>query len=105
MIQGVLLYGLVVGVSLGVCLAVLLWQKDRPADGRGLVGLGCTVIHMAGTLILAGSCWWAGWLNQGGGPLPFIFGVLAFYWLSLIILVLIIVRWIKGGPAAVQRKI
>ena len=102
--QGVLLAGAAVGVSLAICLAVLLLQKDRPVDSRGMVGLGCTVIHLLATLILAGCCWLAGWVPGGGSPLPFVIGLLAFYWLSLIILVLLIIRWIKGGPAAVQRK-
>ena len=86
--------------SMGLATALMYWQRDKPVDVRGISGLGFTAVHLFGTLILAAVIWSAGLVTR---PLPFALSMLCFYWLSLIVLVLSIIHWIRRGFAVATR--
>ena len=88
-----LLAAAAVGLSMAVSMWLLRLQQDKPLDRRGVTGLGVTGVHMILSLVLAALVMTSG---EVGRLVTFIAGILVFYWISLIILVVAIVRWIRG---------
>lgn len=88
------LAGAPVLVSLAVCLLLIRMLGDRPVETRGMAGLAATVLHMALSLVLPAIVWVAARPDR---PVVFALGVLAFYLISLIILVVAIIRWLQAS--------
>lgn len=86
---------LAVGISLILSLGLIAWQRSRPLESRGMIGLAATGIHLMLSLILAAAIWIT---VQPDRPAVFAFSVLIGYWLSLIALVVAIIRWIRSSP-------
>ena len=96
MMLDVILGGGAVLFSLTISLLAIRLLHDRPVADRGMVGLAATVAHLLLSLGLPGVFWI---LRKPVSPLAFISSVLVFYWLSLIILVVAIIRWLRGAAA------
>jgi hypothetical protein len=82
-------------LSLGVALAVIWSQGSRAVETRGMVGLAATILHLVLSLAVPLAIW-AAWRPEHGAA--FMLSVLVFYWLSLIILVVAIIRWLRSAP-------
>ena len=72
--------------------ATLLRKADATTVSQA--GLAGTVIHMFLTLMLAAMAWMGKLIVDRG---PFLFLLLAFYWISLIVLVLAMARLVRGA--------
>lgn len=83
-------------LSMGICLLLIRLQKNRPVEARGMAGLAATGAHLMLSLVFPAIAWV---LRKPVYPLAFISSVLVFYWLSLIILVVAIIRWLRGAAA------
>ena len=81
-------------------LPIVLLRKSKDAAVVAQAGLGGTVIHMLLTLILAAAMWSQ---MEVAGRKSFLFLLLAFFWVSLIVLVLAMVRLVRGA-AAVEKN-
>jgi len=93
---GSILSGIVgVIISLCIALALLRIKWHIPLVKRGAVGLGLTVLHLILSMGLPLVIWG---LFRPENTLAFMLSMLAFYLLSLIILVLAIIRWLLTAP-------
>lgn len=89
----VVLGAVAVLVSFAISYGIIALQRHRPAETRGMMGLAATGVHLMLSLALPAGVWMA---HKPASPLMFVGSVLVFYWLSLIILTLTIVRWLRA---------
>jgi len=88
-------------LSLALCLMLIWVQQGRSADSRGFAGLAVSGLHLILSLALPALIWM---VRKPVSPLAFVLSVLVFYWVSLIILVLTIIRWIRGAGTPLEVK-
>jgi hypothetical protein len=74
-------------------LPSVVLRKADPAT-VSQAGLAGTVIHMFLTLLMAAVVWMEKLIADRG---PFLFMLLAFFWISLIVLVLAMARLVRGA--------
>lgn len=86
--------GVPVVLALLVCLGLQRLLADRPMESRGVAGLGLSVVLLVLSLCLPALAWL---VRPPHHPLAFVASVLVFYWISLMILVLTIIRWLRTG--------
>jgi hypothetical protein len=96
MIADIVLGAVGVLISLGISVGILWSQMWRSVETRGMVGLAVTMVHLVLSLVIPGLIW-AAW--RPDETLWFFLSVLVFYWVSLIILVMAIIRWLRSAPA------
>lgn len=84
-------------VSLMISFSLLRMQKHRSVETRGVAGLAITVVHLFGSLALPALAWI---VFKPTSQLSFILSVLVFYWVSLIVLVVTIIRWLRAAAGA-----
>ena len=98
----VMLGAVAVLLSMAACLAGLWLAKDRPVESRGMIGLAATGAHLMLSLAVPALVWI---VRKPSAPLAFVISVLFFYWLSLIIMVIVIIRWIRGAQVHPDRPV
>lgn len=97
MITDVLLASLSVLLSLVIALCILRSYRGRAQTNGAMVGLALTVLHMILSLVLPAIAWIA---RAPSRPVVYLLTVLVFYWVSLIILVMIVIRWMRRSLAS-----
>ena len=76
---------------------VLLRKSDAATVSQA--GLAGTVVHMFLTLILASIVW----MQKLADRSPFMFALLAFFWVTLIVVVLVMAKLVRGAAASVAK--
>lgn len=87
-------------LALALSLLALRVFSSRPIESRGMIGLAISVALLLLALAFPALLWI---IRPPGHPLTFVLSVLFFYWFSLIILVLTIIRWLRHGPSPLAR--